>query len=538
MTRIFLLTLIVASIFLSPRAFSQSTVPTLQKAGNRYQMIVNGKSFLMLAGELGNSTGTTLESMETVWPRVKEMNLNTLLVPVYWELLEPEEGKFDYTLVDGLITEARKYELKLVFLWFGSWKNSMSSHAPAWVKLDQKRFPRAKSQNGESQEILTPFSENNLKADANAYKNLLRHIREFDSAYQTVILMQTENEIAMLPSVRDYSEMANKKFTEKVPAELINYMVAHKTELNPEFHEIWEKNGFKTSGTWEEVFGKGVPTDEIFMGYYFAKYTSEVCAAGKNEYALPAYVNAALQSPSAGPLPNILDVWRAAAPSIDFYSPDYYNPQFKKWADLYTRQGNPLFVPEHKFDETVAAKALFAFGHYETLGFSPFSIEQVPGTPFSEKEKRLAKAYELISQIKPLLDKNRGQGKIEAVLLDKEVKETKFVLGDYEFTAGHTFNLGWEPIPDKENWEEAAAIVVQTGTNEFYYAGFGVSLRMKNLKNPTLKTGILKTDKGYFKDGKWTVYQHLNGDQTHQGRHIRTFVEDPCIQRFTLYEYE
>ncbi len=526
--------------------YAQNSIPHLKKVGNRHQLIVNGKPFLMLAGELSNSIASTMESMEPVWPRMKELNVNTLLVPVYWELLEPEEGKFDYQLVDDLILEARKYDLKIVPLWFGSWKNSMSSHAPAWVKLDQKRFPRAKSDAGISQEILTPLSENNLKADLNAYKHLMRHIKEVDAEHQTVILMQPENEIGMLPSARDHSALANDQFQKEVPAELINYMKENKSNLNPEFLEIWEKNGFKTSGNWETVFGKGLHTDEIFMAWYFALYADKISAAGKEEYALPTYVNAALnrpgkkpgEYPSAGPLPHVLDVWMAASPSIDFYSPDYYTPRFKHWNDLYVRQGNPLFVPEHKFDNTVAAKALYTIGHYEGLGFSPFSIQQIPGVPFSPKEEKLANVYDIMSQIKPILDKNWGQGKIEAVLLDKDDNKAAFTLGDYEFTAVHTHNLGWEAEAKSDEWEQSAAMIIQNGDNEFYYAGFGVSIKAKNLKEKDRVVGILKTDRVYFKDGKWHVYQHLNGDQTHQGRHIRSFVNDISIQKFTLYMYD
>ncbi len=525
---------------------AQTDIPHLQKAGNRHQLMVNGEPFLMLAGELGNSTASTIESMEAVWPRLKELNLNTVLVPVFWELLEPDEGEFDYRLIDSLIEEARRYDLKIVFLWFGSWKNSMSSHAPAWVKTDTRRFPRAKSETGESQEILTPFSESNMKADLNAYRNLLRHIKKVDASYQTVILMQPENEIGMLPSARDHHPLANQKFRENVPDDLIDYLVKNKTKLNPEFRTIWEKNGFKTSGNWEEIFGKGLHTDEIFMAYYFTRYTDMICEAGKKEYALPAYVNAALnrpgrkpgEYPSGGPLPHILDIWKAGSPNIDFYSPDFYTPLFKHWNDLYVRQGNPLFIPEHRFDNTVAAKALYAIGHYEAMGFSPFSIEQVPGTSFTAKEEKLAKVYDIINQIKPLLDIHRGQNRIQGVLLDKEVNESTFELGDYEFTARHTYTYGWEPGSGSDEWEPAGAIIIQTGTNEFYYAGFGVSLVARKLRNKDVRVGILKTDRGYFKDNEWVIYQHLNGDQTHQGRHIRSFLDAATIQRFVLYEYE
>ena len=525
---------------------AQEQIPHLEQVGNKYQLMVEGKPFIMLAGELGNSTATTMESMKPVWPRLKDLNLNTVLLPIYWELFEPEEGKYDYHLIEDLILEARKYDLKLVVLWFGAWKNSMSSHVPSWVKLDQKRFPRARNKNGESQEILTPFSDNNLEADLRAYQHLLRFIKEVDASQQTVILMQPENEIGMLPSARDHHPLANQKFKEEVPGDLVNYIIKNEQTLNPEFSKIWKDNGSKAEGSWEEVFGKGVQTDEIFMAYYFAHFVDKVAEAGKREYALPVYVNAALNRPdvkpgdypSARPLPHILDVWKAASPNIDFYAPDFYNPRFKHWNDLYVRQGNPLFIPEHNFDNTVAAKALLAIGHYEALGFSPFSIEQLPGEPLSPKEQKLARVYEIIHQLKPVLEANRGQNRIEAVLLDKEVNKIEFKLGDYEFTAEHTFNLGWEPNSVEDIWEPSAVIIVQTADNEFFYAGYGVSLKMKNLNKPTSRVGILKTDRGYFEEGKWKVFQHLNGDQTHQGRHIRSFVDDVSIQRFTLYEYE
>lgn len=500
----------------------------------------------MLAGELGNSTGTTMASMEPVWPRLKELNVNTILIPIYWELLEPEEGVYEFEVVDSLILEAREQGFKLVPLWFASWKNSMSSHVPAWVKLDQERFPRAVSAEGVSQEILTPFSDNNLRADLKAYKALLRHIKKFDREHQTVILMQPENEIGMLPSARDYHPLANEKFAADVPSKLIQYLADNKDFLNPEFREVWAKNGYKTSGNWEDIFGKGLHTDEIFMAYHFALYADEVAEAGKSEYNLPAYVNAALNHrgrepgkyPSAGPLPHIMDIWRAASPNIDFYSPDYYNPEFKRWADLYVRQGNPLFVPEHHYDDTVSAKALYAFGHYEALGFAPFSIQQIAGRPLSPGQAKLGQIYDILREIKPLLDEHRGTGRVDAVLLDKEVSTATFSLGDYKFSAGHTFNLGWEANSSSDDWEHSGAIIIQTGENEFYYAGFGVSLKIESLREGNPRVGILKAERGNFMDGEWVVFQHLNGDQTHQGRHIRSFVDDVCIQRFTLYEYE
>lgn len=522
---------------------NHNQIPHLKKRGKTTQLIVDGKPFLILGGELGNSSFTSLEYMNPIWPKLKKLNLNTVLAPVYWELIEPAEGKFDFKLYDQLVKEARKNNLKLVFLWFGSWKNSMSSHAPSWVKKDQQRFPRIKDDQGKSHEILTPFSEDNLQSDLKAFQALMKHIKEIDENEHTVIMVQPENEIGMLPTARDYHPLANKKFQENVPAEFIEYLKKNKNNLVPEFDTVWAKSEYKDSGKWEEIFGKGPHTDEIFMAWYYSKFTNTIVEAGKAVYPLPMFVNAALNRPgrlpgagypSAGPLPHLMDVWKAGGPSIDFLSPDFYFPNIKHWSDLYTRQGNPLFIPEHAFDKTVAAKAAFVFGHYEAIGFSPFSIE----ASSNPEDEPLEKIYNLMKQLTPVIAANQGQSKIEGVLFDKENQESVFQLGDYEFTFKHSYTLGYEANSKNETWETAGAIIVQTGENEFYLAGSGVVATFKNIKNPNLNVGILKVDEGRFENNKWKVIRHMNGDQTHQGRHVRTFLNDYSIQRFELYNYE
>ena len=517
-------------------------IPHLKKQGETTQLIVEGSPFIILGGELGNSTFTTVENMASVWPKLKPMNLNTILAPVYWELIEPQEGHFDFKLLDDLLVEARKNDLKIVLLWFGSWKNSMSSHAPAWVKTNTKKYPRAKNENGISQEILTPFSETNLRADRRAFEALMQHLKVIDGQEQTVIMVQPENEIGMLPSARDHSTLANSKFNAEVPQPLMAYLDTNKKKLVPEFYKIWEKNGFRTQGTWEEIFGKGDHTDELFMAWYYAKFTNEIIKAGKQAYPLPMFVNAALNAPhknpgeypSAGPLPHLMDVWKAGAPLIDFLSPDFYNPDFEQWNDLYVRQGDPLFIPEHRFDNTVAGKAAFAIGHYEALGFSPFSIESVE----NPEDEPLGKMYGLLQQLTPLISKHQGKSHIDGVLLDKENEGAVVRLGNYEFTFNHSYKLGWEPAAKNETWDMAGAIIIQTDENEFYIAGNGIYVTFKNLKHPKVNVGILKVDEGVFENGHWKILRHLNGDQTHQGRHVRIFKENYVIQRLELYTYE
>ncbi|MCF7885776.1 MAG: DUF5597 domain-containing protein, partial [Candidatus Marinimicrobia bacterium] len=387
------------------------------------------------------------------------------------------------------------------------------------------------------------FSKNNLNADLKAFQALIQHIKKIDKDKHTVIMVQPENEIGMLPVARDYHPLANQKFKQNVPMELIEYLKNNKDQLVPEFKAIWAQNGYKESGTWEEIFGEGTQADEIFMAWYYAKYTNAIVEAGKKIYPLPMYVNAALNLPdeipgkgypSGGPLPHLMDVWKAAGPAINFFSPDFYFPNIRHYSDLYTRQGNPLFIPEHHFDNTVAAKSTFVFGHYEAIGFSPFSIESIA----NPEEEPLGKVYNLIDQLTPVITANQGDNKIDGVLFDKTSKKSVLRFGDYEFTVKHSYTLGYEANSKNEEWENSGALVVQTGKNEFFLAGSGVVITFKNLKNPELTVGILKAEEGRFENNKWNVIRHLNGDQTHQGRHIRIFLNNYSIQRFELYNYE
>jgi beta-galactosidase GanA len=253
-------------------------------------LIVDGKPFLALAGELYNNSATSLEYMNAVWPRLTSMHLNTVLAAVSWALLEPSEGKFDYALVDGLIRQARVHNLRLVLLWFGSWKNTWSSYAPDWVKRDFKRFPRVQLRNGSGTERLAPFSQANCDADRRAFAALMRRIREVDGEAHTAIMIQVENEVGVIPDARDYSAQANAAYGQQVPRDLMEYLQKHKETLHPDLRAKWQAAGFKASGGWETVFGAGLETDDLFMAWQYARYIGKVAEAGKAEYPLPMYV--------------------------------------------------------------------------------------------------------------------------------------------------------------------------------------------------------------------------------------------------------
>ena len=543
-------------VFYSAGIYSQNTqdkqsrnndIPHLEKQGSTFQLVVKGKPLLMLAGETGNSSASNLNYMSTIWPTVEKMHLNTLVVPVYWELLEPKEGNFDFTLVDSIITSARQYNMKLVFLWFGTWKNSMSCYVPLWVKTDEQRFPRARQKDGEAKEMLTAFNKNNVESDAHAFTALMKHIREFDEKEQTVVLVQVENEIGMIPDARDYCKEANDYFNAPVPNDLIKYLTAHKENLRQPLYGLWKENGFKTTGSWENVFGRSLQTDEIFMAWYYAKYANRVAAAGKREYPLPMYVNAALirpgyhpgQYPSAGPLPHLFDIWKAAAPQIDFLSPDIYFPTFAEWSTKYyvpadgkENYSNPLFIPEVGNDQS-AANAFYAFAQLNAMGYSPFSIESVE----NPENNQVAKGYEVLTQLTPLILANQGKETMAGVLLDSASQTAKIKLGDYVFNFHHAYSWRYTPRTEGEN-PRFGGMIIMVSPDDFYIAGRGLIVTFETDANNNSLAGIGSMDEGKFIDGKWIPGRRMNGDQSHQGRHMDLPGNTYSIQKVRLYKYK
>jgi len=524
----------------SNRSQAEPAIPHLNKHGSATHLIVNGKPLLMLAGETGNSSASNVDYMNTIWPKVVEMHLNTLVVPVYWELIEPKEADFNFSLVDSIIGGAREHNLKLVFLWFGTWKNSMSCYVPLWIKTDEAKYPRAREKDGRAEEILTAFDKTNRNADARAFAMLLKHIRSVDEQEQTVVMVQVENEIGMIPDARDYCGSADEAFNAPVPEKLMSYLDAHKDGLTQELRALWEKNGFKTKGNWEEIFGKGLSTDEVFMAWHFAEYANYVAEAGKKEYPLPMYVNAALirpnykpgQYPSAGPLPHLFDIWRAAAPNIDFFSPDIYFATFVEWSTKYDRANNPLFIPEVGNNQSLA-NAFYAFGQLNAMGYSPFSIESLdhPG------DNQVSQAYDVLGQLAPLILAHQGQGTMAAVILDSASEVARIKLGDYVFNVRHEYSWPFAPRTEGE-YPRYGGLIIMVSPDEFYVAGRGLVVTFETNANDGTRAGIGSLDAGKFVDGTWVAGLRMNGDQSHQGRHLDLPGYRYSIQKVKLYKYK
>ena len=520
----------------------------------------------ILGGELSNSAATSVSDIEKVLPRMKTLGLNTVLVPVYWEFLEPVEGQMDFTLVDRTIDVARQQGLKIVPLWFGAWKNSMSCYAPAWFKLDVKRFPRAVTAEGKPLEIASCFSDHVLQADLKAFSALMQHIAEKDPRRDVVIMIQIENEIGMLESARDHSPLAEKAYKQPVPQALLKAL------------------SIKRQGTWAEVFGTDNYADEKFMAWHYACYVEHLAQAARRIHDMPLYVNAAMNSrgrkpgeyPSAGPLAHLADIWKAGAPDIDILAPDIYDTGFKSWASQYAMPSRPqdggkvknrLFIPESRCCANSGVRALYAFGEHQAFGFSPFAIDQA-----SPKETgSVTQAYHLLREIfsltshhSPLATQSWG------LLFDQEDRERIIDDNGVLITCRHYFTLPWDArATDGSTWPEGGAMLIRLGKYDYLLAGSGVVIDFKTRTEKQQeqqkelgedgfaeaggnrsgfsvlgsqfsgsRLGLLSVDEvDVDHQGQMHFLRRHNGDQSHQGRHARISVGEWKMLHIQLYEY-
>ena len=548
---------------------SSRAATVLDKDASPPRLIDEGRGYIVLGGEFGNSSATSPEDIRSNMEKVAAMGLNTVLVPAYWDLTEPREGDFDFALTDCVIDNARQNGLGVVFLWFGAWKNSMSCYAPGWVKRDAERFPRARTRSGKPLEIVTPYSEELLKADKKAFIEWLKHLETYDSA-GTVKMVQIENEIGMLEDARDYSGLAQKAYGEGVPPELTDYLAANFTDLHPDLRERWEANGRKMKGSWREVFGDDIYADEYFMAWSFARYVERLARAGRDITSRPFYLNAALNSrgrlpgeyPSAGPLAHLKDIWHAGAPTIDFLSPDIYDTGFEQWTAQYALPDNALFIPEVRRDDANPAQAYYVIGHHKALGISPFSIENGD----DEYASLLAPAYETIGRLVPLITSGNAYEFYDGVLLSREQPQSVLVDGDTRIRLAHFFTLPWDSrATDGHPWRESGAIIIKLAPDEYLLAGTGVVATFEDLSETTdevergedgfaqtggenrrvsphgntSRVGLATVEEVTITpEGDLKRIRTLNGDETHQGRHARISVDDNKILHITTYRYK
>ncbi|KAF1923536.1 glycoside hydrolase family 35 protein [Didymella exigua CBS 183.55] len=540
-------------------------IPHLRKTKTSSQLIVNGEPFLMLSAELHNSTLSSAKYMadDKIWQNMRDMHINTLLGSVSWEQIEPEEGNFDFSNLDAVILAAREHNMKLVLLWFGSFKNALSTYVPAWVKKDVKRFPRVHTIEAGNRkrtlELLSPFSENSWTADAKAFGELMAHLKEFDGQHSTVLMVQVENETGLLGDFRDRSKIAEKKYSEPVPKDLLEHLQTKYADLHPEFTKRFPGIKSTSSGaTWKDVFGSKdeVNAEEMFMADAFSKYIHHVASAGKAEYPIPLYVNVWLNFdnpgdldmsdtnvvvgggaqagiyPSGGPCPHTTDVYKFNAPSIDLISPDLYFHDYEQTCINYRHGNQALFIPEQRRDEYGIRRVWLAYGTYLALGCSPFGIDSLQAA-----ESPATKHYKLIHSLRHHILEAQAERPEDmfGFFFDEFQEGQKVVekpwtknIANYEVIVERAFVFG--------KAGPGAGIVIHQGDGKFLCAGWGFNLSFKSTNPSSTFTGILHAEEKEIdaETGELSTVKILGGDETRSGEFLIMPNEDPDYGGFPI----
>jgi hypothetical protein len=499
---------------------------------------VDGKPFFPIGGEANNSAGYDKNQSEAAFKAVKLLHGNNLLIPVYWDKVEPEEGKFDFTTVDSLLSSARRYGIKLILLWFATWKNGNMDYTPAWVKTDPKRFKRVLCPTGKDVWVLSSHCEANLKADKKAFLAFCKYLKEQDSVERTVIGLQVENEPGIIGSDRDYGPEAQAEFDSPVPAKLLSAM---KAAGKGRIYDIWQKSGGKKSGAWPEIFGS--EAGELMTAWSIANYIDGIVEAGKAIYNLPMFINVWMMEqnwwpmageayPSGGAVTKTLDIYKWFTPHVDLIAPDI-KPQdtdmYEAMCQTYSRDDNPLFLPE-----TPPSLGLYsAVANYNLIGYHRMGgLETIVADDGTVRpEARIGvETIRVVASVLPLLLKYQGTGKIHAVM-QKEFMESQYLdldgyMGLVQFGAP---NRARDLPPDPNR---GRGLVIQASRNEFYLVGVNYRLLLRAKPStekmqlpllvadwtPKLLGHTVSVDEGHFdRNDKFVVDRTRNGDQVNRG---------------------
>ncbi len=508
-------------------------LPHLVARDGRHALIVDGAPFLILGAQCHNSSAWPA-MLPKVWPAIDFLHANTLEIPIYWEQFEPEPGKFDTSVVDTILKQAREHNVRLVLLWFGTWKNGSSHYLPSWMKNQPDKYPRLMGKDGRRVDSPSPHAPAMLEADIQAFSALMRHLKAKDTRH-TVIMVQVENEPGSWGSVRDFSPAAQKLFTSPVPAELLKAMGANAP----------------AGGNWPEVFGTNA--DEYFQAWHVARYINQVAAAGQAEYPLPMYVNVALRDPltpgpantyeSGGATDNVLWIWKAATPAIDLLGPDIYqedSARYRKVLELYSRPDNALFVPETR-DSPDQARMCFAALGFGTIGWSPFGLdytviaEKPLGAPTLTEESlgQVALNYKMLGPVMREVARLNFEGKLQAVAEEKgEVSQT-LDFGNWQAVVGYGVSPhGYGGVPHGNPEPVGRALVAKIGENRFLVTGAFCRVDFKAASGG--QRDFLRVEEGSCEKGIWHPVRIWNGDETDWGLN---FSSAPEVVRVSLGTY-
>ncbi|MFL6576211.1 MAG: DUF5597 domain-containing protein [Povalibacter sp.] len=527
-----------ASVAITSQA---AELPRLVERNGKHALLVDGAPFTVLAGQVNNSSAWPA-ALPKVWPAIEQLQANTVIVPIAWEQIEPQEGRFDFSFLETLLTQAREHKVRVGLLWFGTWKNNGPNYAPEWVKLNNQRFPRVVTAQGKTLNSLSPHPAATLDADRKAFVALMRHLKTVDEQH-TVILVQVQNEPGTYGSVRDYSPAAEKLFRGPVPPLLL------------------KKLG-KSTGSWQQVFGNDA--EEFFHAWSVAHFIGQMAEAGKRELALPMYVNCALRDPfnpgkpggyaSGGPTDNVLDIYRAAAPAIDLIGPDVYMRESAKYfrvLDLYARADNALFVSETGNDKTYARYFFETLGR-GAIGFDPFGMDFTgyANYPLGAKAtdasmvEPFAANYRLIAPLARTWAKLAFENNVWGAAQPDDAADRKLELGKWTATVSwNEWQFGmkewsWLGTVDKNTHEipDGGVLIAQLTPDEYLVTGRNARVSFGSASLDKAKGFLMaRVEEGHYDEkGEWVFERLWNGDQTDYGLN---FTAMPQMLRVRLATY-
>ncbi len=507
-----------------------SPLPQLVEKDGRFALMVDGQPYLMLGAQVNNSSAWP-SMLPKVWPTVQRIAINTLEVPIYWEQFEPEQGKFDPSILHTLLDQARTHHVHLVLLWFGLFKNGSDHYTPPFIKLDEKDVPHVTAANGRKVDSPVSWSQVALNADRAAFVELMRDLKAADPQH-TVLMVQVENEAGTWGSVRDYSPTAQKLFAEQVPSELIQSM-------------------HKQPGTWQQVFGD--TADESFQAWGIAHYINQIAEAGKAVYPLPMYVNVVTRDPfhpspgswaSGGATDAMIPLWKAAAPSINILAPDLYTPGYNvytKLLDIYDRPDNAMFVPETG-NAPEYARYLFAVIGHGGIGFSTFGMD---ATGYSNAPLGAAKiddattapfslVYSIFGPMDRVIAQLNFEGKLQAVSEDPAVHTQTLNFGAWKANISYglpQFGSGQKAPGNKT--PEGGAMVAALGPDEFLVTAIHARVDFEPATEGAQRQ-FVRVEEGTYINGVWHFLRLWNGDQSDYGLN---FTSVPQVLKVKLATY-
>jgi beta-galactosidase GanA len=530
----------LACLFAAQSACATEAPRVIERNG-RHALLVDGKPFLILGAQVHNSSNYP-EALKAVWPAIDDLKANTVLVPVAWEQVEPEEGRFDFSFVDTLVKQARQQKKHLVLLWFATWKNTSAQYTPAWVKLAPQRFPAMLDRDGKPSYCLSPFGTETLKADKRAFVALMAHLKKLDSTERTVLMVQVENEVGTYGLVRDFAPAAQAAFEQPVPAAVL----AHKKPVAA------------PAGTWRDVYGDYA--DEYFHAWAIARYIGDIAAAGRATYDLPMYVNNALRNPleqppkpwnkdfaSGGPTHDVIDIYKAAAPALDIVSPDIYNAESEQVnanLRLFQRADNALWVPEIS-NAAIYSRYLYAILGRGALGVSPFGIDYFNYSNFPlgatstdrEMVEPFARVYRMFQPVQRQWAQwafdGRTRGAAEGD--DRKPQTLEFPgwvakLSYREWQFGESSWKSTDKLPAGTEQPGGGVAIAQIADDEFLVLGQRTRVRLEPL--PGQNGMMLRAEQGRFDDkGRWVMERVWNGDQVDYGLNLPA---EPVMLKVTM----